>query len=137
MKKLNTFIKATILGGTVVILPIAILIFIFRWIFYFVTDLIQPLTNVVVMKSFLPEITADLLVIAIILFICFVIGMFVRTKLGQLIYRSIENSLLKEMDSPRIARACSIPIMSCSSFFTIAAIAGVPPYLSDTYAKKI
>ena len=95
MRRLNAFIKTTILGGTVVILPVAILVFIFRWVFYFITDLIQPLTNMVVMKAFLPEITADFLVIAIILFICFIIGIFVRTKLGQLIYRSVENSLLK------------------------------------------
>ena len=95
MRRLNAFIRTTILGGTVVILPIAILIFIFRWIFYFITDLIQPLTNMVVMKSFLPEITADILVIAIILLICFIIGIFVKTKLGEFIFRNIENRLLK------------------------------------------
>ena len=51
MDKAKTFIKTSILGGVAVILPTAILIFVFTWIFGFATALIQPLTNLVMSKS--------------------------------------------------------------------------------------
>jgi len=45
MGKVKAFIKTSILGGVAIILPTAILVFVFKWIFTFVTGLIQPLTN--------------------------------------------------------------------------------------------
>ena len=41
------------------------------------------------------EIVADILVIAIILTICFVVGVVVRTKAGQFIQNSLENRILQ------------------------------------------
>ena len=95
MKRINTFFKTSLLGGTVVILPVAILVFIFIWIFNLITNIIQPLTNMVISRSPIPEITADILVIVIIILLCFVVGVFVKTKLGGLLYRNIENRILK------------------------------------------
>ena len=41
------------------------------------------------------EILADILVIAVILTLCFVIGVFVRTRLGKWIFQTLENKILK------------------------------------------
>ncbi|MBW2609267.1 MAG: DUF502 domain-containing protein [Deltaproteobacteria bacterium] len=95
MKRLNAFLKTSILGGTVVILPVAILTFLIKWIYTFVTDLIQPLTDLVIKSSQLPEITADLMAIIIIVGVCFLVGIFVTTRLGGWIYKTIENRILK------------------------------------------
>ena len=95
MEKFKIFIRTSILGGTVVVLPIAILGFVFKWIFGFVTNIIQPLTNVVLKKSQVPEISADIFVAVIIVLTCFLIGVIVKTRLGGFLYHHIENRILK------------------------------------------
>ena len=97
MGKLNVFVKTTILGGLVVILPAAILMFMFKWLFSLVTDLIQPLTDLLMTKSNLQEILADAIVIVIILAACFVLGVFVRTKAGTFIIGALGNIILKKI----------------------------------------
>ena len=95
MKRINDFFKTSLLGGTVVILPVAILAFVFAWIFRFITGIIEPLTKMVLTRSQLPKITADILVIIIIVMGCFIIGILVKTKLGEIVFRTIENKILK------------------------------------------
>ena len=95
MKRIKDFFKTSLLGGMVVILPVAILFFVFNWIFNLVRNMIQPLTNLVMTKSQIQEILAAILVIAVILTLCFVIGVFVRTSLGKWIYHTLENRILK------------------------------------------
>lgn len=95
MKGIKAFFKTSLLGGMVVILPVAILGFVFKWIFNLVTDIVQPLTNLVMARSQIQEILAVVLVIAVILAVCFLVGVFVRTRLGAIIYKTLENRILK------------------------------------------
>lgn len=95
MDKLKSLIRTSILGGVAVILPAAILIFIFKWIFSLVTDIIQPLTNLVMAKSQLQEFIADFLVIAIILSVCLIVGIIVKTRVGKYIHEKLETRILK------------------------------------------
>ena len=95
MDRIKAFIKTSVLGGLAVILPAILLILIFRWLFNWVTDIIQPLTNLMIAKGQYREIVADVLVIAIILTICFVVGVVVRTKAGQFIQNNLENRILR------------------------------------------
>lgn len=95
MKRIKAFFKTSLLGGMIVILPVAILGFVFKWIFNLVTDIVQPLTNLVMARSQIQGILADVLVIAVILAVCFIVGVFVRTRLGAIIYKTLENRILK------------------------------------------
>lgn len=95
MKRIKAFFKTSLLGGMVVILPVAILVFVFKWLFNLITDIVQPLTNLVMAKSQIQEILADILVITVILIACFIIGVFVRTRLGAFIYKTLETRILK------------------------------------------
>ena len=95
MNKLKSFIMTSLLGGVIVVLPIAILIAVFGWVFNFVTDLIQPLTDLLTANADIKEIIADALVVIVILSVCFVIGITVRTKFGKVIFNIFESRLLK------------------------------------------
>ena len=95
MDRLKSFLRTSVLGGIAVILPAVIFFFIFRWLFHWITDLIQPLTDMVTRKLPFPELAADLIVIALILSTCFVIGVFVRTKVGQFLHANLENRILQ------------------------------------------
>jgi len=86
IKKLKNFLITTLLGGVIVILPIVILFAVVSWLFNFVTSLIQPLTDVLIARSDFKELIADGIVIAIILCVCFFVGMVVRTRLGRFLF---------------------------------------------------
>jgi len=93
MTRLKLFLKNTILGGLLVILPVAIFLFILTWIFGFIRKLISPLTIIVMEKSPAQGLIADALVIAFLIFACFSIGVLVRTKAGKWIHTILESKI--------------------------------------------
>ena len=71
-QRTKNFLKTTLLGGVIVILPITILIFAFRWLFGVVSRGIEPLTDLVVrtiplLSNRYDELIATLIVIFVIL----------------------------------------------------------------------
>ncbi|MCD4779899.1 MAG: DUF502 domain-containing protein [Candidatus Omnitrophica bacterium] len=96
MDRIKKFLSTTLLGGFLVILPVAILAFVFSWLFNFVTKLIRPLTNLIVAKSDIKGFLAATLVLFIISFVCFFVGFFVRTRLGHFIFIILEKNILKK-----------------------------------------
>ncbi len=97
MQKLKKFIKTTVLGGVVILLPVLLTFFFLRWLYNFITRLISPLTKLVVEKAEMQELLADLLVIVVIVAICFFVGLLVKTKLGRYLHRQFEKRILKVM----------------------------------------
>ena len=95
MKRLNAFIRTSLIGGVMVMLPIAILIVVFGWIFRFVTNLLQPLTNLITAYSPMKALIAEGIALAVIVVSCFVIGVIVRTGVGRWLHSFFENRVLK------------------------------------------
>jgi uncharacterized membrane protein len=95
MNRIKTFIKTSVVGGLAVLLPAALLFLIFKWLFNWITDIIQPLTNMVLARGQFQEFVADAIVIGIILAFCFVVGTVVKTKVGRYIQENLENHILK------------------------------------------
>ncbi len=95
MNRLKIFIKTSLLGGLAVILPAALLFLIFKWFFNWVTDIIQPMTNLVLARGQFQEFVADAIVFGIILTFCFGVGAAVKTKIGRYIQENLENHILK------------------------------------------
>lgn len=96
MNRLKEFLKSTLIGGLLVILPLGIMIAIIVWIFNHVRMAIAPLTEKVMEQSTLQEYVANLLVIAAIITACFMVGVLVRTRLGKWVYHTLESTLLKK-----------------------------------------
>ncbi|HUT40428.1 MAG TPA: DUF502 domain-containing protein [Gammaproteobacteria bacterium] len=95
MGKLKSFLKTSLLGGVVVILPVAILAAVSLWVFNLVTGLIEPLTRLLIKDSQLNEYAAEVIVIILIVVSCFFVGVLVRTRLGSFFYRVIETRILQ------------------------------------------
>jgi uncharacterized membrane protein len=93
MNRFKEFVKSTVLGGLLVILPLAIFFFALTWIFGLVLSAISPLTNIVMQKSPLQGIVADILVVALLIAVCFSVGAIVRTKLGKWLYLFVESNV--------------------------------------------
>ncbi len=95
MNKIKVFIKTSLIGGIAVILPITILFLIFKWIFNVIVGIIHPIADLVVSRSHFTEIVADIIVVGIILVICFLVGVVVKTKFGRFIHEHIDIRLSK------------------------------------------
>ena len=89
------FFKKSAIGGLIILLPIAILWMGFNWLFRLVTDLIQPLTSVVVNFIGLPEVIGDILVLAVMVVFCFGVGYLVSTQLGAYLHSKFDARLAK------------------------------------------
>ena len=61
MNKFKSFLKTSLLGGVVVILPIAILISVTLWLFNLVSGLIEPLTHFLIKDSQLNKYAAEII----------------------------------------------------------------------------
>ena len=95
MIKLKQFLKTSLLGGVVVILPVAILVSVSVWIFDLITSWIQPITRLVIKDTQTNEFIAESFVIILILAACFFVGVLVRTRLGSFFYRLLETRILR------------------------------------------
>jgi uncharacterized membrane protein len=95
MDKLKNFFLTSLIGGMVVVLPLAILIFVLRWLFNLIIKIVQPLTTLIFPDEISQTIMANVLVVFLILFFCFLVGAVVRTKMGGFLYTAFENRVLK------------------------------------------
>jgi uncharacterized membrane protein len=95
MNRIKIFIKTAILGGLAVILPTVILVLLFRWLFRWITGIIQPMTDLIIARGQFQEVVADVLVVAIVLGICFVVGIVVKTKAGRFVQDNLEGRILQ------------------------------------------
>ncbi|MEI6891029.1 MAG: DUF502 domain-containing protein [Pontiella sp.] len=100
LQRSQIFLKTTLLGGVIVILPSIILGFAFKWLFGRVGQGIKPLTDLVVNTIPLPDQynhpIATVIVLSVIILSCFLVGLFVRTRIGKWIYIGFENSVLSK-----------------------------------------
>lgn len=95
MSKLREFIKSTLVGGLLVLLPVAIFAFVLVWVFNVVHRGISPLTKWVTPESNFQIVLADVLVVLVLVCVCFLVGAVVRTRLGTWLYLLIETNLLR------------------------------------------
>jgi uncharacterized membrane protein len=95
MKKIGNFIKTTLFGGLLVILPIMLTFFLMRWIFNFVSRVIEPLTMLIMKQPHMWKLVADMISVILIILVCFVIGLIVKTKIGRYLFTAVDNRILK------------------------------------------
>ncbi len=100
----DDFFKKSLIGGLVIVLPIAIVAMGVRWLFRTVTDAIQPLTNWVVKVAGFPEIMGDLIVIAGMVLVCFIVGWLVSTAGGAWFHRHFDARLTRWAPGYRLVK---------------------------------
>ncbi len=67
----------------------------FQWLFAWVTDVIQPLTNILTSRADIRELMADVIVLLILIGVCFGIGLLIKTGLGGWLHRWLDRGLAK------------------------------------------
>ena len=95
MRRTKSFIKTSLLGGLVVLLPVGIMVFLINWVFGLVKDMLAPLTTVVTDQSELKELVAMAVVVCVLVLACFVVGLIIRTQIGRFVHGKLEDHILK------------------------------------------
>ncbi|QQD18397.1 DUF502 domain-containing protein [Spongiibacter nanhainus] len=104
MNKFNRFISQSFVGGVLVIAPIIIFLLAFRWAINAVRGLIQPLTAPLIKLTGAPPLFIDLLVVALIILVCFLVGTLIATNVGRLAQHYLENKLSRFAPGYRLIR---------------------------------
>ncbi|MEN0039057.1 MAG: DUF502 domain-containing protein [Cellvibrio sp.] len=90
MKRLRSFVSITLLGGFMVILPIAIFLWLVEWLLGLVRAMIQPLSHWLIEQTAFTNIMADLLGVFLLLTGCFMIGLFIKTTVGEWVHDQLD-----------------------------------------------
>ena len=131
MNKIKSFIKTTLLGGALIVLPVVILILVFNWLYEFIADKIKPLTYVIAETARVQEFYATLLAIIIILLVFFIVGIIVKTRLGRYSFEYIEQKFLTKLPLYTVIKETTLQLVgSEKTLFKSVALVNI--FGSDT-----
>jgi uncharacterized membrane protein len=131
IRRAQRFVGTTILGGLVVVLPLTLFVFIIKVLFDLIIGVIQPLSSLLGFSDHVNEWLINLLVLAIILVLFFLIGLAVRTEIGQRLFQSIEDQWLKPLPFYTILRETVQQLFSKDKM-PFSKVALVDPFGSGT-----
>lgn len=98
MRRIRNFLTTTLIGGLVVILPIAIFIFFVNFLIGFVNNLLQPIAGIIsrIFDDW-SGIVAQIISFLVVVLFCFMVGIFIRTRIGNNIFSYIEKQWLLKL----------------------------------------
>lgn len=97
MKNTIEFIKTTAIGGLMLILPIAVIIFILTYIINLLVSLNNKLAEYLPYEVFDNTLVIMTIAILSIVFICFLAGMLLKTGLGDRLAKNLDNFLIDKI----------------------------------------
>ncbi len=131
MSKIKIFIRTTLFGGFLIVLPIIVLIFVLKWFFDFLTSYIRPITNILIETTNIERVVASLIAIAIMLIIFFIVGLIVQTKIGKIFFEFMEERFLKRVPLYKIIKETVIQLFGGEKIL-FKGVALVRPFGNDT-----
>lgn len=130
--KMYRFFKTTLIGGFVVVLPLSILVFLFKWLFGIISNMISPITTRIVGDNSELTFAGDLLVIIIIIALCFFIGLFVKTKVGRWLFTFLENNFLLRLPGYGMVKETIAQLFNANEKSPFASVALCRIFGNDT-----
>jgi len=99
-----SFIRKSLVGGLVILLPLAVIGFFFRWIYGIVTDITSPVATLFIRSWGWPQYAADLIGIVVLVTFCFLLGNLVTTRLGGWLWQRTEDGVMARLPGYRAVR---------------------------------
>ncbi len=91
---MRNFFTTTVIGGMLVVLPITLLALLINFLFQLVTNLLEPVRNLIDIPLIQAEWLISLLAIASVIVAFFFIGLIVQTNFGKRFISSLEDRFL-------------------------------------------
>jgi len=105
MNKLKSYIGLALIGGLLVILPLAVFILAGRWLLRTLGGLLAPISDPITAAFELPPLVSDFLVLAAFLIACLLVGLLVRTALGRWVHNTFDHWMSKLAPGYKTIRA--------------------------------
>lgn len=103
-RRAMSFIRKSLVGGLVILLPLAVIGFFFRWIYGIVTDITSPVATLFIRSWGWPQYAADLIGIVVLVTFCFLLGNLVTTRLGGWLWQRTEDGVMARLPGYRAVR---------------------------------
>lgn len=101
---MRRYIRTTLLGGLAAVLPLALVIIVFRWIINLIERFLGPIVELYPTESkYLPLAIYAILIVAILISFFF-IGFIIETRIGKFLRSVLEQKYLMRIPGYRIAR---------------------------------
>lgn len=99
MKRLKNFINTTLLGGFIVLLPLAIVALLAKSILGIISKMLLPIATLIhrVLNVEFPPIFYNVVAFVLVVLLFFLLGLFVRTRIGKNIFESFERKYLAKL----------------------------------------
>ncbi len=94
MRALIAFVRATLIGGILFLLPIVVLAIVLDKAEELASRIVAPLANRIAMKSMAGVSTGTLLAIGLLVLFCLLVGLFAKTRLAPRIVEWLESGFL-------------------------------------------
>ena len=111
MKAISHFLRITVLGGVLFLTPIVVLVFILDKAFDFAPRALKPATAIIPDQFVSGVATETILAIARIVILCFVAGLFARTRPAQRIVAELESSVLSKVPAYEYLKQAGASVM--------------------------
>lgn len=104
-KKVRGFLRTTFLGGVVALLPLSLVILLFRWIINLIEKYLGPVVNLLpATDSKMYTLALYILAIAAVFLIFFFIGLIIKTRWGKFLKYQLESKYLMRIPGYKIVR---------------------------------
>jgi uncharacterized membrane protein len=90
----SQFIRSTLIGGIVFLVPFVVLIFVLGKAFQLMSHVTAPLSKIVPLDTVADIAVVDLIAAALILLLCFLAGLVARTAVADSFVRALESRVL-------------------------------------------
>ena len=134
MNGFKAFVKTTLVGGLLVVLPVGILVYIFNWVFYLLLTGVAPLVVLVLGEEARHDTIAQIMAVVIILTVCFLIGLVLRTSFGHWVHAGVEDKLLSRAPGYTVIKETLLQFMG-SKKSPFSSVAMVRPFGGDTWVS--
>ena len=102
--RLKNFFRTTFIGGLVALLPISLVVILFRWIIGLVEKYLGPLIGLVETDSQFYKLGLYLLALIGIFLLFFFIGLIIKTSWGNFLRNGLEKRYLSKIPGYKLAR---------------------------------
>ncbi len=102
-KRIKNFFRTTFIGGLVALLPLSLVVILFRWIIGMVEKYLGPLVGLVNTDSQLYKLGLYLLALIAIFLLFFLIGLVIKTSWGRFLNNVLEQKYLIKIPGYKLA----------------------------------
>lgn len=97
MSRAQRFLKSTLLGGALFVLPVFAVLLVIRHAVQLTAATLQPVAHLVPTERVVGIVAADLLAVVALVLLCFVAGLFVGTRIGRRMSERLERIVLRKV----------------------------------------